>query len=241
MFFKIEIPRLTSSIINLALGALAVFFLFPRVFGIPFGRIDTRDFNKRIGFYLPDGAWKHILLGAILGVLTLSGMLIASVLTGEYVPDTGKITLTHSVFSLNPGIWEEVFYRGIMMMILLRLTGSLRRAAAIQVVIFALTHVKGTDIWAFVDVISVAITAIGFTYTAYKTRSLIAGIVFHYLHDALLFFVQAPGGAHLDVVDEVLFYALLWAMVGLGCLVTKLAADRFKVRAPAELYALEKD
>jgi len=239
MFFKIEIPKLISSSINLVVAAFAAFFLFPQVFGIPFGRIKTRDFNKRIGLYLPDSAWKHILLGVILALCTLSGMLIASILTGKYALDFGTITLTQSVFSLNPGIWEEVFYRGILMMLLLRFTKSLRRAAIIQVVLFGLLHVKGGDIPALFEVISVTIIAIGFTYTAYKTRSLIAGIVFHYLHDAFLFFVQPPGGVCTGVADKVLLYAILWSMVGLGCLVTKFVAEKLKVRASTDLYILE--
>ena len=235
MFFKIEIPRLTSSIINLGVAAFAAFLLFPRVFGIPFGKIESRDFNIGIGFYFPDSAWKHILLGVILALCTLSGMLIASILGGAYVLDFGTVTPTHLVFSLNPGIWEEVFYRGIMMVLLLRLTKSLKRAAVIQIVIFGLGHVKGIDIMALIDVVSVTIIAIGFTYVAYKTRSLIAGIVFHYLHDAFLFFVQSPGGEG----NVVLFYAMLWSMVGLGCLVTKFAVIKFEVRAPTDLYTLE--
>ena len=240
MFFEIEIPRLISSIINLVVGAFAAFFLFPRVFGIPFGKITTRDFNERIGFYLPNSAWKHILLGVILALCTLSGMLIASILTGKYVLDFGTITLTHSVFSLNPGIWEEVFFRGVLMMVLLRFTKSLRRAAVIQLVLFGLSHPKGANIPALFEVISVTVIAIGLTYTAYKTRSLIAGIVFHYLHDAFLFFVQPPSGVHEGVVDKVLLYAMLWSMVGLGCLVTKFVAERFKVCASTDLYTLEK-
>ena len=239
MFFKIEIPKLISSIINLVVGAFAAFFLFPQVFGIPFGKIKTRDFSKRIGLYLPDSAWKHILLGVILALCTLSGMLIASILTGKYVLDCGTKTLTHLVFSLNPGIWEEVFYRGVLMMILLRFTKSFRQAAAIQVVLFGLSHAQGADIPALVEVISVMIIAIGFTYTAYKTRSLIAGIVFHYLHDAFLFFVQPPGGIYTGVVNKVLLYAILWPMVGLGCLATRFAAEKFKACASTDLYVLE--
>ncbi len=239
MFFEIEIPRLVSSIINLGVSAFAAFFLFPRVFGTPFGRIETRDFNIKIGLYLPNNAWKHILLGTILALCTLSGMLIASILCGTYTLDFGTITLTHLVFSLNPGIWEEVFYRGILMMLLLCFTKSLKRASAIQIVLFGLAHMKGIDTLALVDVMSVMIIAIGFTYVAYKTRLLIAGIVFHYLHDALLFFVQPPDGVYTGMGANVLFYAMLWSMVGLGCLITKFAAEKFEVRAPSNLYTLE--
>jgi len=239
MLLKIEIPRLISSIINLVVAAIAALFLFPKVFGIPFGKIRTQDFNKKIGFYFPDSAWKHILLGVILALCTLSGMLIASMLTGKYELNFGTITLTQSVFSLNPGIWEEVFHRGIQMMILLRLTKSLRKAAVIHVILFGLLHVKGVDIPALIDVFSVMIIAVGFTYTAYKTRALIAGIVFHYLHDALLFFVQVPKGVNTGFIDKILFYAMLWSMIGIGCLVTKFAAEKYRVCTSTDLYTLK--
>ena len=239
MIFKIEVPRLTSSLVNWGIAAFAAFFLFPRLFGIPFGKTRTRDFIKNIGLYPSLNTWKQILLGMILALCTLSGMLFASLLTGKYKLNFNSVTVTHLVFCLNPGIWEEVFYRGVQMMILLRLTKSFRMAAVIQIVIFGLLHIQGMGITSGIDAVSVMIMGIGFTYTAYKTRSLAAGIVFHYLHDAFLFVVQVPSNVQTSVLDKVLFYVFLWSMVGLGCLVTKLAAEKFKVSSPTDLYTLE--
>lgn len=239
VLLNMEIPRLTSSLINLIVAGFAAFFLLPRVFGIPFGKTETRDLNKRIGFYIPNFAWRHVVLGAALALCTLSGMLIASMIIGGYELDFSNITLTQLVFSLNPGIWEEFFYRGIMMVALLGFTKSLKRSAVIQVVLFGLCHIKGADIQSLIDVASAMILGAGFTYAAYETRTLVAGIVFHYLHDAFLFFVQLPRGVHMGPMENAVFYAALWSMMGLGCLITRFAAERFKVRAPTELYALE--
>jgi membrane protease YdiL (CAAX protease family) len=239
IIFNMKVPRLTSSLVNWGIAAFAAFFLFPRLFGIPFGKIRTRDFIKKIGFYPPPDIWKHILLGMILALCTLSGMLFASLLTGKYKLNFHSVTVTHLVFCLNPGIWEEVFYRGIQMMVLLRLTKSLRMAAAIQIVIFGVSHFKGMSITSGIDGISVMIMGIGFTYTAYKTRSLVAGIVFHYFHDAFLFVVQVPGSVQTSVLDTVFFYVFLWLMVGLGCLITKWAIEKFKASSPADLYTIE--
>lgn len=238
VLLNIEIPRLASSFINLIVAGFAAFFLFPRVFGIPFGNTEPRELNKRIGFYIPNFAWRHVVLGAALALCTLSGMLIASMIIGGYELDFGNITLTQLVFSLNPGIWEEFFYRGIMMVALLRFTKSLKRAAIIQVVLFGLCHIKGADILSLVDIVSVMILGAGFTYAAYETRTLVTSIVFHYLHDAFLFFVQLPGRVYTGPMENAVFYAALWSMTGLGCLITKIAAERFKARAPTELYAL---
>jgi len=240
VFMKIEISKLLSSVVNLLVVALVAFVLYPKWLGIPFGRIETREFLRRVGFYLHDRAWKHVVLGLILAVCTLSGMLVASILTGKYAMDVSTINLPHLVFSLNPALWEELFYRGVLMLLLLRFTRSLKQAFVIQVVVFGATHIKGVDLGAFVDAFSVAIMALGFTYVAYKTRSLVAGVVFHYFHDAFLYLVQLPGGVYTGVVDNAIFYGVLWLMVGIGCVITKLAADTCGVRAATELYRLER-
>jgi hypothetical protein len=240
VFLKIEVSKLLSSVVNLFVVALVALVLFPKRLGIPFGRIETREFLRRAGFCLPDRAWKHIILGLILAMCTLSGMLVASILTGKYTMDVSTINLPHLMFSLNPALWEELFYRGVLMFLLLKFTPSLKQAFVIQVVLFGATHIKGVDIWAFVDAFSVVVIAIGFTYAAYKTRSLVAGIVFHYFHDAFVFFVQLPGGIYTGLVDNAIFYGFLWLMVGIGCVVSKLAADKCGVRAATELYRLER-
>jgi len=237
---KIEVSKLLGSVVNLFVVAPVAFVLFPKWLGIPFGRIETREFLRKTGFYFPDNAWKHFVLGLILAMCALSGMLVASILTGKYVMNVSTINLPHLVFSLNPALWEELFYRGVLMFLFLKFTRSLKRAFVMQVVLFGLAHIKGVDVWAWVDVFSVIVIAIGFTYVAYKTRSLVAGVVFHYFHDAFLFFVQLSDGIHTGVTENAMFFGLLWLMIGVGCVITKLAADKFGVCAPTELYNLEK-
>jgi len=118
----------------------------------------------------------------------------------------------------------------------LRATKSLKKAFLIQCVLFALCHIKGISLYHSAEVFTVFVIAIGFTYVAYKTRSLVAGITFHYFHDALLFFVQSPDSTQFSFQQHALFYAGLWIMVGVSCLVTKVAAERLQIRAEDELY-----
>ena len=229
--------KLNGAIIALMITALASFILFPKIFGIPFGRINIKEWIQKIGLYLPQDGWKHILLGICLAICTLSGMLIGSILTGKYFFDINNITLGHMVFSLIPGIFEEIFFRGVLMIILLRITESLKKAFIIQVVLFGLGHIKyGLNILSLIDAISVVLIAIGFTYSVYKTGTLIAAIIFHYLHDAFLFVVQLPDGAYHGFTDNALFYAGLWIMVGVAILITKIAAEKFQVQAKELLY-----
>ncbi len=231
-----ELSKLASSLVNLAIVAPIAFLLFPRRLGIPFGQVDTRSFLRRVGLYFPDNGWKQIVLGIFLAMMTLSGMLTASILTGRYSAELSEINLPHLVFSLNPGLWEELFYRGVLMIWLLRRTRSLKWAVAIQVILFGLMHIKGGDLAAVLDVLSVMVLALGFTYVAFKTRTLLAGIVFHTLHDALLFFVQVPGGTDTNLQELASFHGLLWLSVGLACGLTKVAAERLGARATDDLY-----
>lgn len=97
-------------------------------------------------------------------------------------------------------------------------------------------HVKGLEVASLVDAFSVMVLAVGLTYVALETQALVAGIVFHYFHDVLLF-VQVPAGTKSTVTDAVVFYVCLWVMVGIACAITRLAADRLKVRAPANPYS----
>ena len=125
------------------------------------------------------------------------------------------------------------------MFLLLRVTKSLKHVAVIQIVIFGLAHIKAFNLWACVDVLSVTIIAVAFTYTAYKTRTLVAGIVFHFLHDAFIFLPQVPGGEYTGIYENIIFFASLWVMVGVGILVVKFSSERFDIKADRELYMLE--
>jgi hypothetical protein len=68
---------------------------------------------------------------------------------------------------------------------------------------------------------------------------LVAGIVFHYLHDVFLFLPQVPGGEYIGAYENIAFFASLWLMVGVACVLIKFSADRLGVKADEELYTLE--
>jgi membrane protease YdiL (CAAX protease family) len=233
-----DLSKLEVAVIALVVTSLCVLLLFPRVFGIPFGRVSIRDFVVKVGLSLPRNPIRFVLLGILSALFTLSGMLIGSLLTGKFVLSFATITLAQAVFSLTPGIWEEVLFRGVLVIVLVRLTRSLKKACVIQVAIFGLAHIKGIDLLSFVDSFSVMILAIAFTFLAYKTRSLIPGIVFHYLHDTFLFFVQLPEGEYSGFRDNALFYAGLWAATALAVVCIKVLADTYSIVSERDPYSL---
>lgn len=239
-FLNIEMSIFVMSAITFLFAAFSAFYLFPSALRLPFRDVALPEYLHRLGFYLPQNSWKHILLGGLLAVCTISGMLIGSLLTGRYELDWSTVSFSHLIFSINPALWEEYFFRGIIMFVLLIATRSIKRAALLQIVLFGLTHIKGFDLWAWIDVISVMFLAVAFTYAAYKTRTFVAGIVFHFLHDVFLFLPQVPGGEYIGVFENILFYASLWLMVGVACVLIKYSSDSLGVKADQELYTLEK-
>ena len=236
LFLDIDISRLTMSLFNLVVTSLFTFYILLRKRGIPFGKVTISEFLHRLGIYRQEHLVGLVMLGVILGALSLSGMLVGSMLSGLFVFDLNRIDVSQIVFSINPGLWEELFYRGVLMVLLIRDTRSLKIAALIQIIIFSLMHVKGFDLWSLVDVFSVSILALGFTYTAYKTRSLIPGILFHFLHDAFVYVVQVPDEVVLSNTQNAVFFVSLWVAVGVGCFVTKVSAEWFGVQEKEELY-----
>jgi hypothetical protein len=234
----LHLSKLSLSLIALVITSAAVLLLFPRVFRIPFGSVSPGEFIKNLGLYKPQPLVKLVLLGLFASLFTLSGMLIGSLMTGKYVFSAHTITLAQAVFSLTPGIWEELLFRGVMMIVLLRLTKSYKRACLIQVLLFGLAHVKGLDLLALADAFSVCIIAVGFTYIAYKTKSLVPGVVFHYVHDSLLYAVQLPGGHYAGFQDNVFFYAGLWISVALCVVMVRFSVERFNIISPYDFYSI---
>jgi membrane protease YdiL (CAAX protease family) len=233
---RIEVPKLLGAVINFVVVTPIAFVVFPKYLGLPYGQIESNVFRSRLGLTFSDFSWKYILLGLSLAVCTLGGMLVASILTGRYQFNPSTINITHLVFSLNPAFWEEIFYRGVLMILLLKLVKSIKTAAVVQIILFGLAHIKGFGLWDFLDVISVMVLAVGFTYTAFKTRSLVPGIIFHYAHDAFLFTVQPPGKNFNGVTENLVFFGLLWTMVGIGCLITRFSIERLNFRKRNPLY-----
>ncbi len=217
----LDLSKETLSLVALLVTSFSVLLFFPRIFGSPFGKISVKDFLKHLNLFPPSKPVQFIALGIIAAAFTLSGMLVGTILTGKYIFDPSNITIGQALFSLTPGIWEEVLFRGVLMIVLIKLTGSLKKAAVIQILIFAAAHIKGLDLLSLVDAFSVGIIAIAFTYLAVRTRSLLPGIIFHYLHNTFLFAVQLPDGEYSGFHDNALFYAGLFIAVALIVIITK--------------------
>ena len=235
----IELSKLSRSILMFLVSSASILLLFPGVLKIPFGKRKIGVWLKELGIYLPERFYMHILLGLLLGLVSLTGMLLGSIVTGKYVFSLSNVTPAHLVFSLTPGIWEEVLFRGVMMMILISWLKDLKKAFWWQTLVFALCHISGFTVSDLVEIISVFIIGITFSLAAVKTRTLIAGIIYHYIHDAFLFLVQNPGGEYHGFQDNMTFYVFLWIFMLINIMIVMVFTERMNVKGERRIYRSE--
>lgn len=210
----------------LALGVLAL-YIMPVVLGLPNGRKSLRDYCQDIRLLPMKPLGRNILLGLLMAAFTLFSILLASVLTGHFVLDWSYVTVLRWVKGLTRSIWEEVFFRGIILVLFMRVFPK-RRAVFSAAFLFAVVHLNPMALSPemIVDVVSIFLMGLLFTYIILKTGSLLPAIVFHYIHDIFVLLVQNTPGAD-EVLASVLLYGFLWGALAVGALLTRYIVERW--------------
>jgi membrane protease YdiL (CAAX protease family) len=217
--------HLAGAIMYFIAAGVWALYVTPAVFGLPYGRRSLRRFCEDIHLLPLAPLGRNVLLGLAIAALTLTGMLVATILTRHFVLDWSTLPGLRWVKGLTRGIWEEVFFRGIMLVIFTRLY-SVRRAVLWTTLIFALVHVSVFSLEVLVDVASIFFIGLLFAFLVLKTGSLVPGIVFHYTHDVFVNLVQHAPGAH-EPSASVLFYAFLWTALAIGAWLTRSVVRRW--------------
>ena len=219
-----------------ALGILAL-YLMPYVVGLPNGRKLLQDYCRDIRLLPVTPLGRNISLGLLITTLTLSSILLASLMTGHFVLDWSTVPSLRWIKGLTRGIWEEVFFRGIILVLFMRLYPK-RRAVFLATFLFAVVHLNplALNLHMVVDVISIFFMGLLFTYLALKTGSLLSGIVFHYLHNIFLFLVQNTPGAD-EVRAAMLLYSFLWFALVIGAMLTKYIVEHWPTKGSKTLAA----
>ena len=225
------------------LGAIAYFvaagiwalYVVPRVLGLPNGRKSFPEYCADIRLLPMAPVGRNILLGLLMAALTLSSILLATLLTRHFVLDWSFVAPLRWVKGLTRGVWEEVFFRGIMLAILMRMY-SRRKAVLWMTAIFAVVHLNMMDVnfAAVVDVVSIFFIGLLFVYLVLKTGSLLPAIVFHYVHDVFVLLVQNAPGASEPMVS-VLLYGFLWAALVVGAVLTRSIVEHWPARTSLSL------
>jgi membrane protease YdiL (CAAX protease family) len=208
------------------LGVIAL-YLMPFVLGLPNGRKSLRDYCQDIRLLPLKPLGRNVLLGLLMAALTLSSIFLAALLTGHFVLDWSTVPALRWVKALTRGIWEEVFFRGIILVLFMRMYPR-RRAVFLSSFLFALAHLNpmNLSVGTIVDVISIFFMGLLFTYLVLKTGSLLPAIVFHYVHDIFLLLVQNTPGAD-ETLASALLFGFLWTSLVIGAVVTKYVVERW--------------
>ncbi|MHA1211852.1 MAG: CPBP family intramembrane glutamic endopeptidase [Candidatus Heimdallarchaeota archaeon] len=223
---------------------VAILFLLivPLVLGLPTNRSykDNAE-SSRVFNFKP--VYRTVGLGIISAVILLACMLLASYLAivttsqgflpfdPSYLVDPSTVNI---YTSLKPGIWEEVAFRGIILVLLLK-KYSKRTAIIVNGVLFGLFHVVNL-ILAFVNAIVFSVSIpeelpimvifqivytmfFGFflAYLFIKANSLIPCIIAHYLVDAFSTLVGVAG-YNIYITDNLLILLAYVTVIGFGIL-----------------------
>ena len=221
-----------------AAAGIWALYVTPRVLGLPNGRKSFREYCADIRLLPVSPVGRNILLGLLMAVLTLSSILLATLLTRHFVLDWSFVLPVRWVKGLTRGVWEEVFFRGIMLAILMRLY-SRRKAVLWMTTVFALVHLNIMDVTfgAVVDVVSIFFMGLLFVYLVLKTGSLLPAILFHYVHDVFVLLIQnAPGAS--EPMASVLLYAFLWAALAAGAVLTRSIVEHWPAQELASTSAV---
>ncbi|MBN1788631.1 MAG: CPBP family intramembrane metalloprotease [Sedimentisphaerales bacterium] len=213
----------------LALGILAL-YLMPYVVGLPNGRKSLGDYCLDIRLLPMRPLWRNILLGLLMATLTLSSILLASLLTKHFVLDWSTVPALRWLKGLTRGIWEEVFFRGIILAMFMRLYRQ-RRAVLLSSFLFAVVHLNPMALnpEMIVDTVSLFFMGLLFIYIILKSGSLLPAIVFHYLHDIFVLLVQNAPGAD-KILATALLYSFLWVAFIIGAVLTKYIVEHWPIK-----------
>jgi membrane protease YdiL (CAAX protease family) len=220
----------------LALGVLAL-VLMPFVLGLPNGRKSLRGYCQDIRLLPMRPLGRNILLGVLMAALTLSSILLAALLTGHFVFDWSYVPALRWVKGLPRGIWEEVFFRGIILVLFMKVY-RLRKAVFLSTLLFAVVHLNpmAINLEMIVDVVSIFFMGLLFTYLVLKTGSLLPAIVFHYIHDIFVLLVQNTPGAD-ETLASTLLYTFLWIALAIGAVLTKYIVKHWPTKRSKTLAA----
>ena len=211
-----------------AIIALLLLFIVPKGLKLP---IKTKLFKEyidevKIAKFKPVG--RTILMG--LGTFIIYGVIVyvGAIILGTYPFDPEILFGTPNplgwfiwIFALQPGIWEELTFRGIAIPMLLK-RYSQKTAIIISSVVFGIAHsfniiTGGAPLYVLFQVIYTFFLGLVFGYLFIKTNSLIPCIILHYLVDTIGIALITPVIINLSLQ---IVYLVVYLVVFVGVLPT---------------------
>ncbi|MFW9920565.1 MAG: lysostaphin resistance A-like protein [Candidatus Thorarchaeota archaeon] len=214
-------------VILFLINVLVWFWIIPQALQLPDGRISFAKYVDTIHLDRESGKpyGKNILYAFVYVSVFCLGLLIASLLTGEYVfeidrilgfPDNqGNLKSFGFVFNLIPGLFEEVAYRGVILVLLLR-KYSEKTSIIISGIMFGVSHlinilVYGISWNTLTQVLTGILIGVFFAYIVLKSGTLLITIMIHYMYNSLsiLFVVFDESDPMVYFFSKMLFASIV--------------------------------
>ncbi len=196
-----SLAQVTRFAILFLVNAFLWLWLVPEVMFLPVGRVSFEKYVNAIRLDRTSARpiAKNILYALVCVSVFCIGLLVASLLTGEYnfdvtrilgFPDNqGNLRSFAFVFNLIPGFFEEVAYRGVILVLLLR-KYSEKSSIIISGIMFGVSHlinvlVYGVSWNTLTQVITGILIGVFFAYVVLKSGTLLTSMLIHYLYNSL--------------------------------------------------------
>ena len=209
------------------INAFVWFWLVPHSLHLPDGKVPLQKYIDTIHLDKSSGKpyAKNIVFALVCVSVFCFGLLVASLLTGEYAFDIGRIlgfpdeqgnlNAFAFVFYLIPGLFEEVAYRGVILVLLLRKYTE-KTSMIISGIMFGVSHLiniltSGFSLNTLTQVLTGIIIGIFFAYVVIKSGTLLITIVIHYLYNSLsiLFVVFNESDPVVYFILKMIFASLI--------------------------------
>jgi membrane protease YdiL (CAAX protease family) len=206
----------------ISLGFLAL-VLIPFVFGLPFGRVSFYQYTSGIYLKISEGLGRQVLLGVVSGLLLLISLFAANALVGQAEVAWQQIDTNQVWDGFIHGLWEEVLFRGVVLVLCLRRSGSRITGLILAAVIFAGLHLN------LFHLLRLFCMGMLWGVMTLEAKSLLPAVISHTIYD--VFFAGFPPQVAGSQVFRWLF---LWqALVALVSLVG-IYLSRWLLSAPEE-------
>lgn len=220
------LTQLIRLLILLLLNCFMWFLFVPKIIFLP--SVDTNLSIYLSSINLSQESFKNLRRNTLYAIsstiIFCLGLLTASTLTGEYIfeisriiglPIEGDLKSFVFVFNLIPGIFEEIVFRGVILMLLLR-KYSKNVSITISAFVFGTSHIINFLVFGYfwssmTQIVSGIMIGCFFAYLVLRTSSLVPSIIIHYLYNslAILFTVVDESAPQTAFYLKILFACLL--------------------------------
>ena len=223
---NVVLTQLIRFLILLLLNCIIWFIFVPKILFLP--SVDTNLGTYLSSINLSHESFKNLRRNIFYAIsstiIFCMGLLTASTLTGEYIfdinriiglPKEGDLKSFVFLFNLIPGIFEEIVFRGVILILLLR-KYSKNVSITISALIFGISHVINFlifgNFWSsMTQIITGIMIGCFFAYLVLRTSSLVPSIIIHYLYNslAILFTVLDESDPLTSFCLKILFASLI--------------------------------